>query len=262
MTDGRSLMPKFEDFSKYTMPKDRRQGVATNGVFFWHDFPLEPDRLTLSDNWPEYIDNLNEKSAKIWPRFADFLRASDEKMLILSNSQENLTQFATDDADFEKNFGLGPDAFRKINQTLVDFGARNFKLKFLTRHLSDMELCCQQISAPHFECQFVGAISRPFENTIASSLAYDQYCDIGRVCGSFDGGQKLVKQASDRSALIYRNGSRGAALWGCLVAMPDGYLVCFNGQSKVFKLVLDDNDLYFSNRTKWIRDGGVSAGQS
>lgn len=256
MTDGQSLRPAFEDFSIFTMPVEKRQGVEANGIYFWHDFPIEADSLSLAANWEDSLDKVNKKYASLWPRFAALLRSDHPKTLVVSNSQSNLQQFSSDEADFDRKFGLGPDAFLKINQALLDFGARNFKLQFLTRTLSDLERCLRQIDDPCFEAQFVGTLSPPFNTMVAASLVCAHYIDIAQACGSFDGQDKLVKQISDRSALIYRNASGDYVLWASIMAMRDGYLASFAGHNKVFKAVIDSGDLYFSNRTKWIRDPG------
>jgi hypothetical protein len=113
-TDGASLQHDEDTASVFRMKSDGREGIETGGMYFWHDYPLAEDKLSLADGWQREIARVNEKYAALWARLAMLLRSDEEKTLVLSNSQHNLGEFAEGDDDFRRSFGLGRQAFEEI----------------------------------------------------------------------------------------------------------------------------------------------------
>jgi hypothetical protein len=138
-SDGASLRHGAEDAAPYRMPVEGREGIFVRGMYFWHDYPLAGDGLTLHPDWRAEIVRVNEKYAALWGRFAARLRDGGEKVLVLSNAQKNLGEFAADAADFSRRFGLGRQAFAEIAAALDAFGAKNYRLVFLSRTAAEVE---------------------------------------------------------------------------------------------------------------------------
>jgi hypothetical protein len=132
-TDGASLMHRAEDALPYRMPGELREGIGASGLYFWHDYPLQDDKLSLHADWREKVAEVNAKYAYLWKRFSELVHSDMEKTFVLCNTQKNLTEFAADDADFTQKFGLGRQAFEEIAAALGGYGARNYRLKFISR---------------------------------------------------------------------------------------------------------------------------------
>jgi hypothetical protein len=138
-TDGASLEHKEGNTAPYVMPVERRQGVGVDGMYFWHDYPIQPDKLSLHADWRRKMAEVNAKYAYLWRRFSDLVRSNARKTFVLSNTQRNLVEFAADEADFDRKFGLGRQAFEEITAALDAYGARNHSLKFLSRSAKETE---------------------------------------------------------------------------------------------------------------------------
>ena len=132
-TDGESLAHGADEALPYRMPGDFREGIGVAGMYFWHDYPLGDDRLSLHADWRDKVAEVNAKYAYLWRRFSEVIRSGDEKTFVLCNTQKNLTEFADDEADFAEKFGLGRQAFDEIAAALDGYGAKNYRLKFISR---------------------------------------------------------------------------------------------------------------------------------
>jgi hypothetical protein len=132
-TDGASLEHSETNTALYTMPSDRREGIGVDGMYFWHDYPLNDDKLSLHPDWRQKMAEINAKYTYLWQRFSALIRSDDRKTFVLSNAQRNLVEFAADKADFDRKFGLGRQAFEEIAMALHAYGARNYTLRFLSR---------------------------------------------------------------------------------------------------------------------------------
>lgn len=137
-TDGASLAHTAEDALPYRMPGDRREGVGVSGIYFWHDYPLQDDKLSLHADWRDKVTEVNAKYAYLWRRFSEVARSAAEKTFVLCNTQKNLPEFAADEADFADKFGLGRQAFEEIAAALDGYGAKSYRLKFISRSRDDV----------------------------------------------------------------------------------------------------------------------------
>lgn len=100
-SNGRSLQHEAAASGMYMMPIERRQGVHSNGVYYWHDYP-KADRLTLHPDWADHTPVVNEKYDYLWRRFAQSVTEPGEKIFVISSTQHNLPQFAADEAAFTR----------------------------------------------------------------------------------------------------------------------------------------------------------------
>jgi hypothetical protein len=171
-TDGASLQHGEHSATIYEMKSGDREGVEVSGMFFWHDYPLDEHKVRLHREWPNKIATVNEKYAALWQRFADLIRADQSKTLVLSNSQRNLPDFAEDEADFDLKFGLGRLAFEEITGALEAFGARNYRLKFLSRSRSELEETAA-IADERLDHRYLGPTTLRLDPKVALPLLTD-----------------------------------------------------------------------------------------
>jgi hypothetical protein len=171
-TDGASLQHGEHSVTVYGMKSGDREGIEVSGMFFWHDYPLDEHKVRLHRDWPSKIATVNEKYAALWRRFAGLMRSDDPKTLVLSNSQRNLPDFAEDAADFDLKFGLGRQAFAEIAGALEAFGARNYRLKFLSRSVAELKETAE-LGDDRLDHRFLGPTTLRLDPKIALPLLAD-----------------------------------------------------------------------------------------
>ncbi|UVC08600.1 hypothetical protein IHQ71_26305 [Rhizobium sp. TH2] len=253
-TNGASLRQCPERAATFVTQAEGRQGVEIEGLYFWHDYPLAEDKLALRCDWRDDIDRVNEKYAALWQRFAAHARSDEAKTFFLSNTQHNLDQFAAEPADFAGRFGLGLAAFEEISAALDAFGARNYRLLFLSRTIREVEETAE-VNDRRLDHRFSGKLSLRPDPAILSRLFanIDGLCLAG-ACGSYDGSGKLVKAISDRAAIIYRLENGTAVPHGTLFAAGGELAAAFEGRDQVFQASNRGRGLQFSNGVEWLRD--------
>jgi hypothetical protein len=258
-TDGASLIHHAGGATTYTMPKEQRQGVEVGGIYFWHDYPLAADKLSLSPDWADKRETVNGKYAMLWQRFAETLRSEAPKTLALSNSQHNLPQFAADDADFDRKFGLGRQAHDEITTALDAFGARNWRLRFLSRSVGEVEETAD-LHDGRLEHRFVGALSLRVAPELATRLMSGvggPDSDLRALEGSYNGGAFAVRAISSNVAVIVGSGNEadvGTSTLGSLWLAGNGLIAAFSGRDRVFAVSGDGRRLSFSDGSHWNRD--------
>jgi len=237
----------------YTMRESGRQGVESDGIFFWHDYPMEEDQKTLAGAHAEELDRINQKYRHLWPRFKKLTTSDVQKTFVVSNTQFNLWEFSKSDDDFRDKFGLDVRAYHEIREALNSFGARNFKIRFVTQSLEDY-LSCADAIGEDFECSFGGTLSLPAHKNVAVSLLdIPSSADVSLACGVYDNGSRWIEPVSDRNAIIYQRKDGAPEPWGALRAGVGGYTAVFSGRDRVFACAIDGDQLAFSNHTKWRR---------
>jgi hypothetical protein len=252
-TDGGSLRHDGQTATTYTMPKEMREGVEVRGMFFWHDYPLSEDKLTLANGWSAKSEDVNSKYAMLWQRFSDVLRSDIDKTLVLSNAQHNLAQFTAGDSDFDTKFGLGRRAHDEITEALEAYGARNYRLKFLSRSLGDVEETAD-LQGDRFDHHFVGTMSlRTAPELAAHLLLWPGQSTIEMVAGAYEDGRTVVRPISGKVALIFDMTGDGRTPTGAISQVQDGWIAGFGGRDHVFAVASDDAGLRFSNGTRWVR---------
>ncbi|MDB5556814.1 MAG: hypothetical protein JWL86_6798 [Rhizobium sp.] len=253
-TDGASLRHCPERAATFVTAAEGRHGVEIEGLYFWHDYPLGEDKLALRCNWRNDMARVNEKYTALWQRFAALARSDEAKTFFLSNTQHNLDQFATDRADFDEKFGLGLAAYEKISSALDAFGAMNYRLRFLSRSIREVEET-SQLKDIRLDHKFSGKLSLRPDPAILARL----FADVGGVCltgicGSYDASGKLVKAISERAAIIYRLENGTAIPHGTLTVAGGELAAAFEGRDQVFQARNGGRGLHFSNGVEWLRD--------
>lgn len=250
-TDGASLMHRPETMATYRMPVEGRQGIEVSGIFFWHDYPLEEDKLTLHPDWALKHEQVNAKYQMLWQRFSDLIRSETEKTFVLSNSQHNLPQFAENETDFGRKFGLGRAAYEELVAVLDGYGAQNYRLKFLSRSVAELAETAD-LHDERLDHRFVGALSlRVAPDMVAKLFSGGDEPDIAVVAGRYENGEKLVQPISARTALIFDRGE--AQPQGSLSRIQSGLLAAFPGRNTLTTVALDGDGLVFSNGMRWAR---------
>ncbi|CAN7624493.1 hypothetical protein [Rhizobium sp. LjRoot254] len=253
-TDGASLRHCPERATTFVTSAEGRHGIEIGGLYFWHDYPLAEDKLALRCDWRNDMARVNEKYTALWQRFAALARSEDAKTFFLTNTQHNLDQFAGDRTDFEEKFGLGRAAFNEIASALDAFGARNYRMRFLSRSIREVEETAE-LNDDRLDHRFSGKLSLRPDPVILSRLFSDtsEVCLAG-ICGSYDASGKLVKAISDRAAIIYRMENGTAIPHGTLAAAGGELAAAFEGRDQVFQATDAGRGLHFSNGVEWLRD--------
>ena len=253
-TDGASLRHDEDTARVFRMASDGREGVEAGGMYFWHDYPLGEDKLSLAEGWQSEIGRVNEKYAALWSRLAALLRSDDEKTLVLSNSQHNLGQFAEDDDDFARRFGLGEQAFHDLADALDRYGAKNYRLLFLTRSIADLAGSIS-IRDPRLEHRFVGILSLRPDHRVAASIAPGRRTeDILPLCGPYENGEWLVKAVSRDIAVIHRRTADGLTARGSITLSDIGPVAWVEGRDRFRDLDFAAGKLRFPDGSVWRQD--------
>lgn len=259
--NGAGFEFRRENLSVYRLPQAKVEGVRAGDAYPWHEFGRDPDgRLPL--DWESKIDSVNEKYRALWPRFAALLRSPwTAKCLILSNCQENLTEFADSDADFAEKFTLTPDFIDRLIARLDAFGARRFRLMLFLRTLPErlaFAAAGERRWGGRVVSRFVGVLNNePAHNLIAqSSLAASRrfaWRPTGAICGAYDNGTRI--DAAGRGRYIaYRAAAAGPI--PCAEAWPFGYGFVFvfgNAPGDVRQAAYDRGTLRFAGGEEWRR---------
>lgn len=252
-TDGASLQHDEETATVFRMEVDGREGIEAGGMYFWHDYPLAEDKLSLADGWQRETVRVNEKYAALWSRLAMLLRSDEEKTLVLSNSQHNLDQFAGAD-DFDSRFGLGHQAFEDITTALDRYGARNYQLLFLTRSVTDFAET-MSVDDPRLEHRFVGTLSLRPDQRIPASIAPERRTeDILPLCGPYESGSWHVEAVTRDIAVIHRRADGALRPHGSITLSESGPVAWVEGRDKFQDIAYMAGKLCFSDGSIWHKD--------
>jgi hypothetical protein len=253
-TDGASLRHDEQSARIFAMPSDGRVGIEVDGMFFWHDYPLGPDRLRLADGWQSEIPRVNEKYAALWSRFAARLRSHEPKTLMLSNTQHNLGQFAPDDDGFAHRFGLGRSAFNEVTDALDRFGTRNYRLMFITRAITDLAETIA-LDDERLDHRFVGTLSlRPDPRVPASISPNNPTAGMFAIEGDYGAGAFKIRTLAPNRAILYRRTSDGLLPFGSLTLSDTGNVAWFEGRNSFLDVDIRPDEIHFSDGTQWQRD--------
>lgn len=253
-TDGASLQHDEATARVFRMASDGREGIEVDGMYFWHDYPLADDKLSLAEGWQGEIGRVNEKYAALWSRLSALLRSDEDKTLVLSNSQHNLGQFAADDRDFGRRFGLGRQAFHDIAAALDRYGARNYRLLFLTRSIADIAET-MALRDPRLEHRFVGILSlRPDPRVAASIAPGRRTAEIRPLCGSYENGAWQVTALARDIAVIHRRAGNVLMPHGSITLSEIGPVAWFEGRDRFQDLDFGAGKLRFPDGSVWRQD--------
>lgn len=246
-SDGAGLRnPDPESFELYRMPVEGREGLVRDGIYFWHDFPM--NGLALKPGWQAALPEIARKYDRAWQRFAAHLRAGNVT-LFLSNTQANLTEFASSNAEFDARFALNLQFWHELRAALADMGCTDFSTVFLNRSLEDSLEVNTSLRSERARSVFGGELSLPTHQKTAFELFATPQQGVGVevIAGEYSNGLSIEPVRAD-TAVIRRRGR----LWGEITAGFDGYRAAFVGQRDcVFSAIFDDGRLQFSNRTAW-----------
>jgi hypothetical protein len=251
-TDGASLRQSAEQARVFMEPREQREGIEIGGMYFWHDYPLDEAKLRLRADWRQDLGRVSEKYAALWQRFAALSRSEEPKTFFLSNTQHNLGQFAGGDADFDRKFGLGREAFDQISQAFDAFGARNYRLLVLSRSIREFEEMID-VADPRLVPRFAGRLSLRPDPDILSQIFADAKPLPMDVFGSYD-SDKHVGPGPRGSGIIYRVEQGMEKPEGALWATHVGLTASFEGRDRVFGATLEGRNLSFADGTRWSRN--------
>lgn len=235
----------------YRAPREGREGIEAGGVFFWHDFDLNPDE-TLAPGWRSQVEEVRQKNTLIWRRFRKLLAEGDGPVtFVLSNTQLNLGEFASDFDDFTDKFRFTQDFVRDLRSAVESLGVKDARLLLLNRYLRDSIELNHAVDAPWCRSIFCGPLTFSSDALIAASAFTDQppADQLKAACQRYEDGWRVV-EVGEGSAAITRNGE----LAGELRPMRGGYIAAFDdGHDAIRTAVLDEGALYWSDKTRWRR---------
>lgn len=238
----------------YVMPRSLREGVCSEGVYYWHDYPLA-NRYSLSNDWQASVPVVNEKYEFLWKRFLEELKQPGEIVFTVGTTQENLVEFAEDAEDFWQKFAIDGPFIDELADALRALCAAPFSILALVRTFREADSIRAHCQFRHVQARFCGPLSLPTHDLLAQSfgqLSKPGTSEAMRVLeGEYD-NHAVIERHSDEVARIYRRAGERLIPWAECYALPDGYLVNFDSRrNSVFKATLEDNCLKFSNGSSW-----------
>jgi len=265
---GESFVVTRDACAIHELPSDGAQGVHCDGVFYWHDFPRDENAKMIAD-WPRAIPDVNAAYRRRWSRLSRVLDDPDEeKLLVLSNSQINLPQYAENGADFRTKFGLDARFVEDLRTTLDRTGVRNHKILLLVSDILDflkIEMNARSTDGS-VEAVFVGTLDLPTHAVVSSAVQRwtaglaPGDADLSRLNGKYDDGILIATVSPDASIVLRDNRP-----WGIARRFWNGFLFAFNsGVNEVCRAKYVDGELMFSGRgwflngTKWTKRSDVS----
>lgn len=253
-TDGASLHHDEGSATVFGTPIDGRQGLDVGGFYIWHDYPLAEDRLNLADGWEREIGRVNEKYRALWSRLSALLRADEPKTLVLSNSQHNLGQFAIGDEDFTNRFGLGRSAFDTLVHALDNYGARNYRLLFLTCSITEFAET-ETLADPRLDHRFVGMLSLHPDPRVAASIMNDASgAGVAQLTGLYGGGAWKVEARAAGVAILHQRTETGFRPHGSITLCGRSHIAWLEGRDRFAEIVFGDGEIRFPDGRRWLRD--------
>ena len=254
-TGGKSFAHNKDSSSIYTMAAERREGIRSGGVYFWHDYPMA-DRLQLHADWAQHIGQVNEKYDFLWNRFNDNLRASTNPIFVISTTQHNLSQFAKDDSDFAVRFAIDGQFVDKLSGVLRERCANDFSLLAIVRSFAEADSIRCRGASDHITVRFLGRLSLPTHELLVRSFeslaASRSFAALDALEGQYDNGAKIKRESDDACRVSrFRNGKWHP--WGEAYVTEGGYLFAFDGHNLLFNAQFIDGRLRFSNNSAWAK---------
>ena len=251
---GRSFQHTEKSSNVYVMPRSRREGVCSEGVYYWHDYPLA-DRNSLSNDWRASVPVVNEKYEFLWRRFLDELERPGEIVFTVGTTQENLTEFANDGEDFQRKFAIDGAFIDELADALRALCTDQFSILVLVRSFQEADSIRAQCRFPDVEVRFCGALTLPTHDLLARSLGQLSQPGTSKAMtaleGEYDNGA-VIKCLSDQVARIYRVAGERVTPWAECYTLSEGYLINFDSRrNSVFNATLEDHCLKFSNGSSW-----------
>lgn len=246
--DGKPLWEG--DFTLYQMPVEAWQGIRRGGILFWHDFPLRG--YCVEEGWGDRVSSIQEKYRYLWSRFREIMRGDAYKKIYVSNTQANLTDYTGSEQEFRAWFGLDQEYYKRLCDALFSFGARNFDITFLNRHIDDAYdlRSLEGRGEGGLTSRFVGILDLPCHHAAAMTLVpLCHRSSLHDVAGRYTNGCEIELISPDRAAIRI-----GGEVWGEIVPFFNGYLVFLNSKGLVWKATLHaGGQLKFNNNTHWLK---------
>lgn len=169
-TRGRSFQHDAQSSFIYEMPVERRQGVVSNGIYFWHDYP-KADRLTISPDWRDSIPRVNEKYAFLWRRFIDELQEPGEKTFVVATTQHNLAEYADNPEDFRRKFALDDIFIAELVEELTAICGERFSVLALAGSHGEAEALRGPAGFERLTVRFCGSLPLSEHRDLADFVA-------------------------------------------------------------------------------------------
>ena len=247
--DGANLWTALDQPDMHQMPVEKTQGIAGDGVYYWHDFPRDGEVL-LSANWRDNIKKVKRKYRHLWKKFSIALRNPHiEKNLLIANTQHNLEQFAQSPEEFDIKFGIDEKFIKSLVAGLLQFNAVHFKVIVLARDIGAVSVLDDLV-----DIQFAGVLSLPTNDLIATSLSLchsgpqlDAIC-LNQITGKYNNGAEIIRHAGKLVCIVYN--SQGLP-WAEVRPFPGGYIFAFHSLvDGVFTAIYEHGQIVFSNNSR------------
>lgn len=265
ITDKRALLAglrtrgasfRHEPATSELIHRAGREGIASEGIYFWHDYP-KADRRTLSLDWSAATPGVNEKYAFIWQRFLDELSEPGEKMFVIATTQDNLVEFASDEQNFKVRFALDGKFIDDLALALEEVCSDGFSILALVRSLEEADAIRAQGRFEPLILRFCGPLPLKVHQPIVDLIRIASTAEVGLplgLAGHYDSGV-MIKHQSHDAARIFRQLGLHMVPWGECYALNGGKVLVSlaDEQVGVFTAIFDGVRLRFSDGQEWAR---------
>lgn len=244
--NGQLFMREFSELEHYQMPQEKTQGLHKDGIWFWHDFPRNGN--DLADGYQASV-NLVEKYAYLWKRFINRLEDRGPKRFLVSNTQKNLVEFASDQQDFTNKFGFDIGFYNNLCAALDKLGVENYRVTFLVRTLEEYRNLCNQPGTDRLDLRYGGVLNLNYNPLIASSLVSPEHqtSTLDQLCGNYDKGY-VVEKANHDSVVINDGNGKAVAVGR---SFYDGFIFGLVGLTDgIMKVIFENDCLIFNDAHK------------
>jgi hypothetical protein len=233
-----------------------REGVASAGIYFWHDYP-KSDRTTLCRDWRAATPKVNEKYCFLWERFLDELSEPGEIVFVLATTQDNLIEFASGVCDFKKRFALNGNFIDELAAALEAICSDPFSILVLVRSLEEADEIRTQSKFARLLLRFCGPlqlkVNEPVADLIQSSGSSDRHLPVG-LAGCYDNGAVIESHWHDADRILRPSGSHMEPWGECYALNHDRIFISLKDQKDgVLTALFDGLHLKFSSGEYWTK---------
>lgn len=225
------------------------------GCISWHDYPMA-NELQVAKDWRGAIAQINEKYDYLWRRFAESVKEEGEKIFVLSTTQYNLSEFAADEAEFQKTFALDGQFIANVGDALREIGTSNYSMLAMVRSFAETDALRKIATGNQLTIRYCGLLSLPTHDLVAQSFEGPSSRQDNRsldvLQGIYRNGAKIERQ-SDDAVRAFRREQGEWVPWAEGYSWKGGYIFAFEGRDRLFFARFENGHLRFSNNTAWAK---------
>ncbi len=238
----------------YRMPNEGVEGVLIDGCYFWHDY--HRNGLAVPNDWRGQCENITAKYRTLYSKFQAVAgNHRVKKIFVISNTQDNLSEFSFDDEDFARKFGIDPDFICDLASALDEAGVKNYEFRCMVRSIDEKArlVALEEGSRFRVEARYTGRMALPTVPVIALSTLLEcsehQFAAFEKlICRDYANGSYIAR-SGNRSFIAFKKESD--EMWAEGRIFMEGLSFVFAPDGAKYKAVLTNSGILFSNRTHW-----------